>query len=460
MGQAHEPIIIREYDTLISEADQKRAGFDYAATLPPAIFAALEAFLLQGKDGEEKGSEAGKFLHCSYNRSGVKIISARNYVGVIAMGDGTTIEIRPKICTVRDGKSVILGQDDQDQLQVYLDMLRTVLDIPYKRFDEASLLADKMPLLEIFIRMFLQEVTKLLRHGLKYGYVPREGNERFLRGRLDFNQQIRHNLIHKERFYVHYDEFMADRPENRLIKSTLRWVARNSKDGTNRRECRRCLDMFADVNESVNIAGDFAKYTANRNMREYEQLLKWCRVFLLRQCFTVFSGKEVAWALLFPMEKLFESYVAQKLSSYIANDNMNGYSVNAQEQRKYLFDEPRRFALRPDMVVRRKGEDRNEDKCWVLDTKWKRLYHDPDKNYGISQGDMYQMYAYQKKYACEKVVLVYPFWEGVEVKEDQAPLATYTADDSVTVEVMLFDLMHTDKSVERLAKRIQIPPNK
>ena len=48
-----------------------------------------------------------------------------------------------------------------------------------------------------------------------------------------------------------------------------------------------------------------------------------------------------------------------------------------------------------------------------MDTKWKSLVNNERINYGISQADMYQMYAYSKKYLTEvcpnpEVWLLYP----------------------------------------------------
>ena len=36
----------------------------------------------------------------------------------------------------------------------------------------------------------------------------------------------------------------------------------------------------------------------------------------------------------------------------------------------------------------------------IIDTKWKLLTGNEDENYGISQADMYQMYAYAHKFKC------------------------------------------------------------
>ncbi|MCD5997555.1 hypothetical protein KDX38_28945, partial [Pseudomonas sp. CDFA 602] len=50
-------------------------------------------------------------------------------------------------------------------------------------------------------------------------------------------------------------------------------------------------------------------------------------------------------------------------------------------------------------------------KRWVLDTKWKRLDSTSgSKNYGLSQSDFYQLFAYGQKYLGGEgdLVLIYP----------------------------------------------------
>lgn len=44
----------------------------------------------------------------------------------------------------------------------------------------------------------------------------------------------------------------------------------------------------------------------------------------------------------------------------------------------------------------------------VADTKWKLLSDEPGRNYGMAQADMYQMYAYQKRFEAARALLVYP----------------------------------------------------
>ena len=129
--------------------------------------------------------------------------------------------------------------------------------------------------------------------------------------------------------------------------------------------------------------------------------MTWSQVFLKNKSFSTFKGTENVNALLFPMEKIFESYISKQLKNI--STNYSGYKIETQKQTQYLFDEPRKFRLKPDVYI-----SMNSNPYKVLDIKWKRLNTDFKNNYGITQSDMYQMYAYAYKYNVEDIVLIYP----------------------------------------------------
>lgn len=420
---------IKEYESFTRQVKVSAVGFHM---LPEKVFDSLERFILENKPQDD--TQAWEFLSLSV-KQGNKVISAKNYVGVITMNDGTTIEILPKLDRAEESETI----------RVFRDMLRTVKELPFKSFKEANVMSDRMTLFEVFIRMFLEEVGSLIKKGLKSGYVYREKNEPFLKGRLDFNQHIKTNMTHKERFFVGYDEFELNRPENRLIKSTLLYVKRRTHDAKNLRDCRQYLMIFSDVDESDNYEKDFSNCTANRNMMEYDTVLKWCRIFLMNKSFTAFRGKDVAFALLFPMEQLFESYVADRIRRHM---DAKKYHVIAQDRRYHLFDSPKKFSLRPDIVISNYETKANV----VLDTKWKML--SPQiQNYGISQADMYQMYVYHKKYRPEKVILLYPYNQSFS---DSSQVMSYRADEAEGVQICaaFFDLLDVERSLVRIEELI------
>ena len=73
----------------------------------------------------------------------------------------------------------------------------------------------------------------------------------------------------------------------------------------------------------------------------------------------------------------------------------------------------------------------------VLDTKWK-LINQESKNYDLSQADLYQMYAYGKKYGSDNVYLIYPKSKSFQSLLDVA----FGYDESLRVHILCFDCVN------------------
>lgn len=285
--------------------------------------------------------------------------------------------------------------------QILLNCLATLKDSPFKQSHIASLQSLNLPLLEVFIQMFLAELERLIHRGLKSDYVQIAQNRAFLKGKLLFNEQIKHNLIHKERFFTQSDEYSLNSAPNRLIKRTLEFLRTFSLSPKTRTKLDSLYFIFEEITPSSHIERDFAKCKNMRRFKEYELVLLWCAIFLRQRSFSAYSGSERAFALLFPMERLFESFVG-----YWCKRVACDYEVKMQESSKYLIAESKEaidksgglFALKPDMVMR--GRGKSNDEIIILDTKWKIPDSTNDeKRYGIAQSDVYQMWAYASKYA-------------------------------------------------------------
>lgn len=328
-------------------------------------------------------------------------IKSTSYVGLIQLKSGFQVEVLPKI-------EFMGGTNDKYTVNVFTQMLRSLKDFPFKVYNNANLKTTNTNIYEIFITMYINQVLRLVKYGIKSDYVRVEENQNFIKGKLLFNEQIKYNLIHSERFFIEYDEFLVDRPENKLIKTTLLKLLKLSGSNENINLIRRLLLYFENVNVSLNIDKDFSLVKNDRNMKDYETILIWTKVFLRNQSFISFEGNTGALTLLFPMNTIFESYVAQRLKAIFANDNSK-IEISCQDRGKYLLQENDRklFSLRPDIVVKK-------DKVIIMDTKWKRLINNQRENYGISQADMYQMYAYSKEYDSSEVYVLYPYVKEFE----------------------------------------------
>lgn len=395
-------------------------------------FDAIESFVLRNVD-----DEVGYLLRLGQRKGVGKILQAQQYVGVIQLTDGTTIEILPKITQSDD------DQHQNESRQVLINMLRTLPDSHFRHVDFASLKVTKMPLFEVFIGMFLQALAKLVQRGIKNDYITREENTAFLKGKLLFSQHIKHNLVHKERFYVAYDNYLPDRIENQIIKTTLLKLYGLSRSGTNQQRIREFQFVFDDIASVQDIKVAFSKVKPSRQMKDYEQVLDWCKILLLGNSFAPSKGSDVALSLLFDMNKLFEAYVGHYLKKH-------GLEVSLQDKGHHLACQDNKgvFALRPDIVI---GEG-----VTIADTKWKVLSE--EKSYqGISQSDVYQMYAYATKYQhCQKIALIYPKIGESNNSQNycfrSVHCKTTMADKNIPLNILFFDLSQPDNqsSVQRI----------
>lgn len=88
------------------------------------------------------------------------------------------------------------------------------------------------------------------------------------------------------------------------------------------------------------------------------------------------------------------------------------------------MEEPKKFAFKPDIVIT------EEDRIIIADTKWKIIKEEQD----ISQSDMYQLFAYGKKYSNQELYLIYP-----KDGENQ-PILSYEYEKMLNLKVLFFDV--------------------
>ncbi|MGB1262409.1 MAG: 5-methylcytosine restriction system specificity protein McrC [Cognaticolwellia sp.] len=117
-------------------------------------------------------------------------------------------------------------------------------------------------------------------------------------------------------------------------------------------------------------------------------------------------GSHNAYSLLFPMEAVFESFVAKYLKKHLPSS----LKVSSQIQSKSLvsYGDKNYFRLKPDLYITELKVAHT-----VLDTKWKLIDQNKSSGsdkFGLSQSDFYQMLGYGHKYleSTGNLVLIYP----------------------------------------------------
>jgi 5-methylcytosine-specific restriction enzyme subunit McrC len=202
-------------------------------------------------------------------------------------------------------------------------------------------------------------------------------------------------------------------------------VAKQTNEVTTQQRCRELLFWFDDVPATMNSSLDYQRMQRDRLIQHYMPAMPACLMILEHLNPLTREGDRQAISMLFPMEKVFEDFVAAKLpiqfENWIVSTQVRGQSLVQRHINHRIFK------LIPDLEMRR-GAVR-----LIADTKWKLLDQtDRSGKYNITQGDIYQLFAYAKKYLADQsvkeVYLIYPasdtftkplraFWfqEGKEV---------------------------------------------
>jgi len=356
-------------------------------------------------------------------------LKVKNYVGVIQV-PGLTLEILPKIDKDKEipetGTKDKVKEEKENKKQLaqsnLLYMLSFTKKIPFEERELATLKHQNMTLMEALIRLFVNRLMEELRRGVDHSYVYREENLPCIKGKILMSQHIRMNAAHRERFYVGFDEFLDDTPLNCILKATSRRLISVSNNTETQRLLMEATAIFDEVSDIIPDTHHFDRVHLHRNNERFQTLLDFCRMVWQEMSPNPAAGDHSrTFSLLFPMEKLFEEFIARYIYRYADDLGLERKDIYVQSvgHSRHLAavgkdGKDKRFQLKPDLIINYEWPD---EPLLILDTKWKCLKSDEeDRKNGVSQADMYQMYAYAKRYAkCKEVVLLYP--ETADVTE-------------------------------------------
>ncbi len=299
----------------------------------------------------------------------------------------------------------IEGQNDTRVREALTHMLNVAWDLPVVTSTTTSMGRQNHDLLEVLITSFTEKFLAVVRRGLPRRYVSFEDELTLLRGRLNVKKQIVNNLIRPEKLACEFDELSVDTPLNRVLKATVRLLESHARSADNR---HRLLELRTRLESVANSASPLQalqeRVRLDRTNTAFHELYRLAKLLLQRAWQSTNIGKSSGIALLFPMNDLFEAFVARSLKRALP-----GRNVRIQDSSKFvLWDEIKKenlMRLRPDLVV---------DKDTVIDTKWKRLDETEQEHLGVSQADVYQMIAYGLAYKAKRLMLLYPWHQGLD----------------------------------------------
>ena len=342
-------------------------------------------------------------------------LRSQQVVGVVA-SDGCSLEILPKIDQLGDTGTPEGRAGLRHRL---VQMLDVALSLEINLGREAAMARQDETLLDILIRAFAEQLTNEVRRGLPRQYHQCEEDLPTLRGRLDVTRQFTALAVRPDRLACRFDVLSPDTALLQVMKACVVFLARQARRAETVRRLSELRVALADVSDVHPHHLSWDSIAIDRSNRRWRSLLAMARLFLRREWQATHRANDVrdlaGVTLLFPMNDLFEAYVAALLRKALSPE---GYDVVAQGGLRYCLNELAPdgtlgrplFRTKPDCMVRRDGQT-----LLVIDTKWKRLTSaglDPKR--GVSQADVYQLMAYARLYGSARLMLLYPHHTGLE----------------------------------------------
>lgn len=378
----------------------------------------------------------GEVLAPLYNKMGQLVgVSARQFVGVIQVSRSLTIQVLPKMSASADKTTA-----STESIQNLLFMLAYCGKLHTPHTSASQLKTFRGDFYEVLIYLFASSLLQEIRGSLHHEYVAFEQNLPYLRGKLLFSQHILANSAAEDKFYVSSDEFTPDNKLNQVFKYVAETLLTLTQDRQNKQLLGELHLMFDEVSWRPCSFADANSIHLSRLNSRFGPALELAKLFLSSRSLQLQADTFTSMTFLINMNTLFEEFVAQLLKRYCPPD----LQVFPQGPRRHLVtalgppDEipqpTKRFELRPDISLLR-GQEVEQ----IIDTKYKIL-NEEERKLGISQADLYQMYAYANKYHTSQITLLYPKRSGQEVPE-----TIYTLDESCKVRIATINLQRNLK---------------
>lgn len=331
-------------------------------------------------------------------------------VGMIA-APGCSLEILPKIDAV-DATSV----DGRRSVRARLvRMLDVALGLDIGEGATSAMARQAEGLLDILIRLFADKLLAETRRGYPRSYMGHEEDLSALRGRLNVVRQFTAHAVRPDRLACRFDILSSDIALLQVMKACVLTLRRYARASDTVRKLDELRFVLSDVSDVSLVALPWHSVWIDRTNRRWEALFNLARLFLKREWQATHrdpaAGQGIT--LLFPMNVLFEGYIAALTRRSL---RPAGLIVETQGGRLFCLIEEgdqgrRRFQTRPDIIVR---DHRERAPFAIVDTKWKRLSPAlEDGNHGVNQADVYQMMAYGQLYGCADLLLLYPHHIGL-----------------------------------------------
>ena len=130
---------------------------------------------------------------------------------------------------------------------------------------------------ELFAAILARGISTQLKRGLGREYIYHRDSLSSLRGKIDISESIRTRTFMNRQLICDYDDFSVNSYMNRIIKSSVIELLRAGISSVRKKELRKLLVFFGDV-DTIDLHSVDWHIRYNRNNQTYRMLIGICRL--------------------------------------------------------------------------------------------------------------------------------------------------------------------------------------
>ncbi len=242
---------------------------------------------------------------------------------------------------------------------------------------------------ELCAAILIKGVAIQLKRGLGKEYIPKTEALPSLRGKIDLAESIKTQSLLKKQIVCTYDDFSVDSYLNRILKSTMELLLRSDITKARKKELRKLLVYFGDV-ETLNVYDINWRIQYNRNNQSYRMLISICYLVVkgLLQTTTDGSTKLMDFLDEQRMCRLYEKFILEYYRKEHPEIKASASQIPWQLDDDFSVMLP---VMQTDIMLS-KGNT-----TLIIDAKY--YGHTTQEQYGVHtlhSGNLYQVFTYVK----------------------------------------------------------------
>ena len=242
---------------------------------------------------------------------------------------------------------------------------------------------------ELCAAILSKGVSLQLKRGLGKEYVSETEPLSSLRGKIDIAESIKTQSMLRKQLVCTYDNFTVNSYMNRIIKSTMELLIRSDITKTRKKELRKLLVFFGDV-EPLNVYDINWQLQYNRNNQSYRMLISVCYLVVkgLLQSNTSGGTKLMDFLDEQRMCRLYERFILEYYRKEHPEIRASASQIPWQLDDDFSFMLP---VMQTDIMLS-KGNT-----TLIIDAKY--YGHTTQEQYGVHtlhSGNLYQIFTYVK----------------------------------------------------------------